>query len=263
LRGSAEFRRGRWRLDVQENLGNLISQEIILAALVDFLERRFPGGREESVLDLGAGSKPYAPLYDGHFASTTTVDVPDSLHDTASVDVFASADELPFADDSFECVICTEVLEHCREPRAVMAEIARALKPGGAAFVTTPFLLPLHEMPYDYYRYTPSALEDLATEAGLSVTSISPRGGYGAVALGVVQMPITKIFHKLATVTHLPLYHLYNPFVFATIVLPQRLYLSVWRYGRGHAATRLGRLSNKLTYYTLGYVTELEKPRES
>jgi SAM-dependent methyltransferase len=263
VRGSTEYRRGRWRLDTRENLGNLISQELILAALQEFLEKRFPNRRAQSVLDLGAGSKPYAPLYGEHFVSSTVVDVPHSLHDTDRMDLFASADDLPFDDGSFDCVICTEVLEHCREPRAVMAEISRVLKAEGSAFVTTPFLLPLHEMPFDYYRYTPSALEDLATSAGLSVSTISPRGGYGAVALGIVQMPIGKIFQRLAAVTRLPLYHPYNPIVFATVVLPQRLYLSIWRHNRRHSATWWGRLSVKLTYYTLGYVTELEKPGES
>ena len=211
------------------------------------------------MLDLGAGSKPYAPLYEEYFASATAVDVPHSLHDTQRVDVFASADELPFADASFDCVICTEVLEHCREPRTVMAEIARVLRAGGAAFVTTPFLLPLHEMPHDYYRYTPSALADLAKGAGLTVTAISPRGGYGGVALGVLQMPFAKVFQKLDALTRVSLYHPYNPVVFAAIVLPQLLYLRAWRYTRRHMTTRLARLSEKLTYYSLGYVTEVEK----
>jgi SAM-dependent methyltransferase len=263
LRGSIEFREGRWRLDVGKNLGNLVSQQIILDAFQDFLERRFSSHRGEAVLDLGAGTRPYAPLYDRHFAASTAVDVPHSLHGTGGVDVLASADDLPFEDASFDCVICTEVLEHCRNPRAVVAEIARVLKADGSAFLTTPFLLPLHEMPYDYYRYTPSALEDLAAEAGLSVASISPRGGYGAVALAVLQMPVTKIFLKLESVTRLPLYHLLNPAVFTLVVLPQKLYLVLWRYGRRRATGWFARLSEKLTYYTLGYVTELEKSPES
>jgi SAM-dependent methyltransferase len=260
VRGSAEFRRGRWRLDLKDNIGSLVSQEIILSELQRFLEQHFGSGQGGTVLDLGAGSKPYAPLYERYFTSATAVDVPYSLHDTNTVDVFASADDLPFDDGSFDCIICTEVLEHCRDPRAVMAEIGRILKPGSYAFVTTPFLIPLHEMPFDYYRYTPSALEDLAVRAGLTVIAISPRGGYGAVVLRIVQMPITKVAQRLAKLTRLPIFHPYNPVIWVTIVLPQRLYLSVWRYACRHTTSWLARLSTKLTYYTLGYVTELEKP---
>jgi SAM-dependent methyltransferase len=260
LRGSAEFRRGRWRLDRQANLNSVISQELILGALDDFLTRRFPGKHEGSVLDLGAGARPYAPLYDSHFDSSTAVDVPESVHDIREVDVLASADDLPFADGSFDCVICTEMLEHCREPRAVMAEIARVLKAGGSAFVTTPFLLSLHEMPHDYFRYTPSALQDLAAQAGLSVASIAPRGGYGAVALGILLMPLSKAWYQLGKVTRLPLYNAYNPIVFATVLLPQLAYLAYWRHVRRNAGTRLARISARLTNHTPGYVTELEKP---
>jgi SAM-dependent methyltransferase len=260
MRGSVDFRRGRWRLDTKENVGSLISNEIILVELQDFLEAQFSDSRLGSVLDLGAGSKPYAPLYDSYFATSTAVDVPHSLHDTKSVAVFASADDLPFEDESFDRVICTEVLEHCREPRAVMAEIARVLKPGGSAFLTTPFLLPLHEMPFDYYRFTPSALRDLADGAKLAVQSIRPRGSYVAVALSVVQMPITKIWQRLAKVTRLPLFHLHNPAVYLCVALPQQIYLSTWRYLRRRPTSRLAGMYDKLTYYTLGYVTVLQKP---
>ena len=43
-----------------------------------------------------------------------------------------------FASASFDCVICTEVLEHTRDPAAVLAEIARVLKPSGRAVITVP-----------------------------------------------------------------------------------------------------------------------------
>lgn len=261
MRGVVDYRRGRWRLDVNQNIGSLISNEIILAELQDFLERHFGRATANSVLDLGAGSKPYERLYDAYFSSSTAVDVPHSPHDTSSVDLFASADKLPFDDGSFDCVICTEVLEHCREPRSVMAEIARVLKRGGWAFLTTPFLLPLHEMPFDYYRYTPSALGDLGETAGLSVASIQPRGSYAAVAMTLIQMPIAKIWQRLTRITGLPLYHRYNPAVYLLIVLPQRLYL----LSRGHflrrPVSRPARIYVKMTYYTLGYITELQKPK--
>src|SRR5207244_1525396 len=147
----------------------------------------------------------------------------------SGVDVVASADCLPFEDSSFDCVICTEVLEHCREPSAVLREIHRTLKPGGRLFLTTPFIAPLHEMPNDFYRYTPSALRDLAAQQGLVVTSLRPRGEYVAVALRVLQMPWTKLWQRLSRLTRINLYHPLNPLVYLTIVLPQRVYVALWR----------------------------------
>jgi SAM-dependent methyltransferase len=45
---------------------------------------------------------------------------------------------LPFADATFDRVICSEVLEHLHDDRAAMAELARVLRPGGTMAVTVP-----------------------------------------------------------------------------------------------------------------------------
>ncbi len=45
---------------------------------------------------------------------------------------------LPFGDGSFDRVVCTEVLEHVPDDRAVLAELVRVLRPGGALAVSVP-----------------------------------------------------------------------------------------------------------------------------
>lgn len=44
--------------------------------------------------------------------------------------------------------------------------------------ITLPFLWPLHEVPYDWCRYTPFALKQLLENAGFSVSDLQPLGGY-------------------------------------------------------------------------------------
>ena len=259
MRGTVENRNGRWSLDRDANFTSLVSQEIILSEFISFLEDCRRVGLNGSLLDLGAGTKPYAPLYETYFAECTSVDVPHSPHDTAQVDLMASADSLPFADGAFDCIVCTEVLEHCAEPQLVMREISRVLQDGGRAFVTTPFLLPLHEMPYDFFRYTPSALRYLATKAGLEVRSISPRGSYISVLFASGQMPLTKAMQKLEKVSGLPFGRPGNPAVLIFVVIPQLLYLRLHRWARRHSAAGLARLEQKLSYATHGYVTVIEK----
>jgi SAM-dependent methyltransferase len=249
----------RPRVKRMRNIGAVISHEIILFELQQFLESNFGGRRSDAVLDLGAGMKPYAPIYERYFESSTSVDVPHSPHDIHNVDILASADDLPLEAESFDCVICTEVLEHCPEPIKALGEIARVLKPGGRVFLTTPFLRPLHEMPHDYYRYTPSGLARLAATTGLLVKSIRPRGDYTAVALVTLQLPFGKAWYLLAKATRLPLNGPYNPLVYLTIVLPQQMYVIAWKRTRQRGG-RLKRLYDKLSYYTLGYTTELQKP---
>ena len=46
--------------------------------------------------------------------------------------------KLKYTNDSFDYVLCTEVIEHTDSPRRAMKEIVRVLKPGGKAIVTSP-----------------------------------------------------------------------------------------------------------------------------
>jgi SAM-dependent methyltransferase len=46
--------------------------------------------------------------------------------------------EAAFAKESFDVVTLMDVIEHVAEPRALMSEIHRILRPGGVLFVTTP-----------------------------------------------------------------------------------------------------------------------------
>lgn len=47
-------------------------------------------------------------------------------------------DRLPFADASFDVVTLLAVLEHLSQPRRMVEEIARVLRPGGEVLVTVP-----------------------------------------------------------------------------------------------------------------------------
>lgn len=53
--------------------------------------------------------------------------------------VIALAAPLPFADESFRYVLCSEVLEHLEDDDAAVAEIARVLRPDGTAVITVPY----------------------------------------------------------------------------------------------------------------------------
>ena len=105
-----------------------------------------------------------------------TVDWAQSPHPGArSVDVVASADDLPFDAGTADGVLFTQVLEHVVDPRSVLAELHRVLRPGGRLFLTAPLVWELHEMPHDYFRYTAPGLEALAREAGFVEIDVQPR----------------------------------------------------------------------------------------
>jgi ubiquinone/menaquinone biosynthesis C-methylase UbiE len=97
---------------------------------------------EGKVLELGIGMGLNLAFYDpAKVASVTGVDPSPELreialaapHDPAlKVDVQpGTAEALPFADKSFDCVVCTFTLCSVHGPQAALAEARRVLKPGG------------------------------------------------------------------------------------------------------------------------------------
>jgi SAM-dependent methyltransferase len=103
-------------------------------------------------LDVGCGSAPYASLYPKRIG----VD----LKAHRGVQVCADVSQLPFADGTFDVVLCTEVLEHVPNPPAAVRELHRVLRRGGKCLLSTRFAYPIHDE-VDYYRFTRRALESL------------------------------------------------------------------------------------------------------
>ncbi|CAN5562755.1 class I SAM-dependent methyltransferase [soil metagenome] len=61
---------------------------------------------------------------------------------TAAATVNGDGTRLPFPDDTFDHIICSEVMEHIPDDSAAAAELARVRKPGGSLAVTVPTWLP-------------------------------------------------------------------------------------------------------------------------
>lgn len=57
--------------------------------------------------------------------------------------------QMPFYDDSFDCVLCNHVMEHVEDDRKAMKEILRVLKPGGWAIIQVPFFPPLPDETFE------------------------------------------------------------------------------------------------------------------
>jgi SAM-dependent methyltransferase len=138
------------------------------------------GGR---LLDVGCGNKPYASIL--HCAEHVGVDVESSPHRRECMDQTYDGRTLPFGDADFDSVLCTEVLEHCKDPQFIVREIWRVLKPGGHALFTAPMVFHHHEDPWDFQRFTRYGMEELADQARFKVLWINPRGGTYATTLAI------------------------------------------------------------------------------
>lgn len=92
-------------------------------------------------------------------------------------DVAADLKSLPYPDDTFDAVFCSQVLEHEREPTALLAELHRVSKPGGTLVLTAPHVSRLHDAPGDYFRFTAYGLRLLAEKAAFVAEEAVPCGG--------------------------------------------------------------------------------------
>jgi SAM-dependent methyltransferase len=79
-------------------------------------------------------------------------------------------------DRQYDCVILSEVLEHVRYPDRAIATSLAALRPTGKLIVTVPFIFPIHDRPYDYFRYTRFGVEHLLS--GFSDVRVRERNSW-------------------------------------------------------------------------------------
>lgn len=126
---------------------------------------RFSAGASGRVLDIGCGSKPFREYFDVDQYVGVDV-VPDAANDLRG-----DALHLPVQDDAFDYVLSNQVLQHLPDPFTFFREMARVLRPGGRALVTTNQAYFLNNHP-DYFRFTRYGLKTLADKAGLSTEGI-------------------------------------------------------------------------------------------
>jgi len=147
--------------------------------LYERIERhaKFIKGR---VLDVGAGSfSRYKYLF--NFTEYIKMD----LEPRKGIDVVGRVENIPFPDNSFDGVVCTQVLGDVFELHKAFAEIYRVLKPKGTALITENLFGHIHNEPNDFWRFTKHSLHRLATDAGFRVKVLEHYGGYRSV---MVQM---------------------------------------------------------------------------
>jgi SAM-dependent methyltransferase len=66
-----------------------------------------------------------------------------------------AGEALPYAEQTFDIVIAFDVLEHVRDPRLVLGEIARVLRPGGSGWLVFPTYLGARASHLDYLTQIP------------------------------------------------------------------------------------------------------------
>ena len=170
-----------WRDKIFHLLPSFIKKQIIPSyfEINNFVEQAASEIPAEShVLDAGAGQCLYKPFFKQHEYIAVDTTWGDDNWDYSQLDFICDLEKLPFPDNKFDAVICTQVLEHVKEPQLVLDEAFRALKPGGVIYLSAPQGWGIHQQPHDYFRFTNHGLQHLFEKSGFNHFDISPSCGY-------------------------------------------------------------------------------------
>jgi len=178
------------------NRGSLATGSRLVADRVgEFYTRVIRDYAHGHLLDLGCGRAPMLGYYSGFVDQATLVDWANSLHDNPLLDVVADLNKpLGLDDGSYDTVILSDVLEHIEEPRALMGEVSRILSDdGGVLLLNVPFYYPIHEEPFDFYRYTRFSLVRMCNSVGLEVVELSSIGGLPEVMIDLASKTFQQV----------------------------------------------------------------------
>lgn len=150
---------GRYRAGLDELAAEAVGVPATVP-LMGWFQKEMHALERASILDIGGRSRSGAARRDlFNVAKYTVLDV---LADP-SVDVVGDAHTLAqhFPPDSFDGILSVSVFEHLLMPWAVVVQMNQVLKPGGLALIFTHQTLGMHDLPWDFWRFSDTAWDGL------------------------------------------------------------------------------------------------------
>lgn len=99
--------------------------------------------------------------------------------DNSKIDILSDICSIPVSDESFDIVMCTEVLEHVIDPQKALLELNRILKKGGYLLITAPFCSLTHFAPFHYSAgFSKYFYEDFCQRNNYKLLELTPNGNY-------------------------------------------------------------------------------------
>ena len=191
-----------------------------------------------NILDIGCGQSPYKFLLNKEQTRYYGIDIIEACdfgYNNADIISF-DGKNIPFDDDFFNGIICTEVLEHVQDYQYLVDEIYRTAKKGADIIVTVPWSARYHYIPFDYFRYTPNSLKTIFSK--FSETAIQPRGTDIAVISSKIIVLFFRSFFPVEKWKYifLPVFLLLSPLLLIAVLVA---HIAIW-LGIGSTEDPLG-----------------------
>jgi len=138
-----------------------LSKILSRKGLYPFLNAQFFEIQKDlKVLNIGVGGE-ISKLLNTYAAKNNFKVVSFDISEQRNPDILGDICSYDFNGEKFDIVVIAEVLEHLHSPHLAIQNIFSILKDEGKLILTVPFIFPIHERPFDYYRYTRYGLEFL------------------------------------------------------------------------------------------------------
>jgi SAM-dependent methyltransferase len=163
-------------LEIDEGHSEFLIYKFLLNDLKETLAKYTSG----SVLDIGCGNKPYEVYLSPAVTKYVGCDIVQSSKEC--VEIICDAGSIPLEDSIFETVLSTQTIEHVENHQGLVNEAFRLLKNEGHFIVSGPLYWPLHEEPYDFFRFTKHGFRYILEKAGFTIVEERSNGGKWALA---------------------------------------------------------------------------------
>jgi len=168
--------------------------------------KNIPAGKR--ILDAGAGELQYKKYcthlnyvsqdfgqYDG---KGDAVGLQTNNWDNSKLDIISDITQIPEPDNSFDAIMCIEVLEHIPNPISAIKEFSRLLKKDGTLIITAPFCSLTHFAPYHFYSgFNKYFYEKHLIDFGFKIDEITPNGNYFEYLAQEIQFRIPNDYSKI------------------------------------------------------------------
>lgn len=215
--------------DLIKNKGKKIKYFLHLPIHLPFIKseiEKLP--KSAKILEAGCGFGHWVFWMAKHNFQVTGVDIAEKTIETAKLYaknkkisnckfVVADIRKLPLEDNSFDMIFSFGVIEHFKNPKPLMLELKRVLKPGGKIFLSVPNIYSMHSLTRPMAKllgrwnlgyessYNQDQLKNLFTDNGFKVTQcgIMPGGeffGSGVRSIPIVGKTLFRILTKISFV---------------------------------------------------------------